>query len=152
MVSKLFDLKTFDWIKGSIVAMLVAILTYVQQLLTDGSQVSIKAIGVTAITSLIGYMIKQLITDENGAVLSMIGGRKKRKTPNSVNGNNYIFDYESDSLFVIGMPANVFSDIMNGDLVYVTNVVNSNGEQYVEFSQTIQYTDFETLYFEIEVN
>jgi len=152
MGSNLFNLNTFDWIKGAIIAILVAVLTYIQQLLTEGSQISIKAIGITAITSLIGYMIKQLMTDESGAILSMVGGRKKRKKPKSKNNDDYEFDDEGEENFTQGMPVNVYSDLINGDLVYVTSALTNNGSQYVQFSQPIQYNDFETLYFEIEIN
>ncbi len=79
MKNGLFKLVPFDLIKGAFVSVFVAILTYVQQLLSDGGQVSIKVILTTSITSLIGYLIKQLMTDSDDKILSFVGGRKKRK-------------------------------------------------------------------------
>lgn len=151
MKNGLFKLAAFDWIKGAIVSVLVAVLTYVQQLLTEGSHISIKMILTTSITSLIGYMIKQLMTDNNGSILSMVGGRKKRKKkPNGIPQNN-VFEFEGND-FALNSVVTYSSDISIETPITVGALFNGEGVQSVQFTETIQFNDFETLYFEVEVD
>ena len=151
MKNGLFKLVPFDLIKGAFVSVFVAILTYVQQLLSDGGQVSIKVILTTSITSLIGYMIKQLMTDNNGVILSMVGGRKKRKKKPTGFPQNNIFEFD-ENLFTTSSVVTYTSDVVFDELsVTVLSVSDSPNSQSVTFNEPIQYSDFETLLFEVEV-
>lgn len=150
MKNGLFKLAAFDWIKGAIVSVLVAVLTYVQQLLTEGSHISIKMILTTSITSLIGYMIKQLMTDDNGVILSMVGGRKKRKKKPTGLQNN-VFEFEGND-FTLQSVVTYSSDISIETPITVGALFNGVDVQSVQFTETIQFNDFETLYFEVEVD
>ena len=149
MKNGLFKLVPFDLIKGAFVSAFVAILTYVQQLLSDGGQVSLKVILTTSITSLIGYLIKQLMTDNNDRILSMVGGRKKRKKPTVFAKDTFTFDGND---FTLSSVVSYTSDSVMGEPVTVASVYNSPDSQTVIFNEPIQFTDFESLYFEIEVD
>lgn len=151
MKNGLFKLVAFDWIKGAIVSVLVAILTYIQQLLTDGGHISIKMILTTSITALIGYMIKQLMTDDNGVILSMVGGRKKRKKKPTGLPQNNVFEFEGND-FTMESVVTYTSDVVVEYPILVVSVFNSPNGQSVTFNEPIQYNDFETLYFEVEVD
>lgn len=147
-MSKLFNLNGFDFIKGCAVAVFVAILTYIQQSLTDGGIISWKQLITISITSLIAYLIKQLMTDSDGAILSMIGSRRRRKKkPTSVSSGVFTFD-ELD--FSLTSTFYAFSDVINDKSVNVYMYNNLGNTQTVEFAEPIDYNDFETLYFEIE--
>ena len=150
-MSNLFNLKTFDFIKGAILSIIVAILTYLQQSFTDSGIISLKMIFSTSIVALIGYLIKQLMTDNNGAILSFTGGRKRRKKkPTAVNGSTFEF---TESLFTVGSVVYYTSDQVSSEiLVNVQSVFNGVGTQSVVFTENINYTDFESLEFEIEVD
>lgn len=145
----IFTLVKNDYIKGAILSIIIGLLTYAKQLLESGGKISITAVLSAVIISFIGYLTKQFLTDNNGAVLSMIGGRKKRKKPTLVNNGVFVFDGNDFNLL---STVTAFSDIMIGELVTVENVNNLIESQEVTFVQTIQYNDFETLYFEIEEN
>ena len=153
MKNGLFKLVAFDWIKGAIVSVLVAVLTYVQQLLTEGSQVSIKMILTTSITALIGYMIKQLMTDNNGVILSMVGGRKKRKKkPTGIpQYPNMEFTFEGND-FTLQSVVTYTSDVNIEYPISVVSVWDSPNSQTVIFNELPQVNDFESLYFEVEVD
>ncbi len=150
-MSKLFNLNVFDFVKGAIVAVFVAILTYIQQSLTDGGLISTKIILTTSITSLLGYILKQLMTDSNGSILSMIGGRKKRKKrPTSI--NNGVFEF-TETLFTMDSFVTYTSDLISiPEVVTIRSVYDSVDGQTVIFNEPIQYTAFESILFEIEVN
>ena len=67
--SKFFKLNTFDFIKGLIVAVLTASLTAILQMLTIvPPNINWKQVAIISITSAISYLIKQLATDEDGAI------------------------------------------------------------------------------------
>lgn len=149
MKNGLFKLVPYDLIKGAFVSVFVAILTYVQQLLSDGGQVSLKVILTTSITSLIGYLIKQLMTDNNDKILSFVGGRKKRKKPTGVSGDTFTFDGND---FTSSSVVTYTSDSASEELVSVKSLFNSANSQTVIFNEPIQYTDFESLFFEVEVD
>lgn len=153
MKNGLFKLAAFDWIKGAIVSVLVAVLTYVQQLLTEGSHISIRMILTTSITSLIGYMIKQLMTDDNGVILSMVGGRKKRKKkPTGLpKYPNMEYTFDGNDFNLQGV-VTCTSDLQIECPISVVSIYPSPLGQIVIFNEPIQFNDFETLYFEIEVD
>jgi hypothetical protein len=67
-MAKLWTVGLQDFIKGLIVAVLTAILTTFAQLL-PGGEIDLKKIGVAGLVAGCAYLIKQLGTDENGAVL-----------------------------------------------------------------------------------
>ena len=104
--------------------------------------------------SILGVILVALrqMTNSSTTPILKVGGRKKRKKPKSKYGETYEFDEEEDSNFTQGMPVNVYSDLMSGDLMHVMTVTANNGAQYVQFTQPIQYNDFESLYFEVEVD
>ena len=151
MKNGLFKLVSFDWIKGAIVSVLVAILTYIQQLLMEGSQVSIKMILTTSITALIGYMIKQLMTDDSGSILSMVGGRKKRKKKPKGLPQTNIYEFEGND-FTMESVVTYTSDVVVEYPISVVSVWDSPNSQTVIFNELAQFNDFETLYFEVEVD
>lgn len=150
MKNGLFKLVPFDLIKGAFVSVFVAILTYVQQLLSDGGQVSIKVILTTSITSLIGYLIKQLMTDSDDKILSFVGGRKKRKKkPTVFAKDTFTFEGQDFTLYSV---VTYTSDSVMEEPVTVASVYNSPDSQTVQFNEPIQFTDFESLFFEVEVD
>lgn len=80
MKNGLFRLSTIDWIKGLVVAVITSAFTYIGQLMnnpafdlwhTDWKQVI--TIGLTAGLS---YVVKNLFSTNDGAVLGIIGGNK----------------------------------------------------------------------------
>ena len=79
--SELFSLNTFDFIKGLLVAVITAVLTTVLQMLTQvPPYVNWNQVGIISLISAISYLLKQLATDNNGAIpILKIGGRKRRK-------------------------------------------------------------------------
>ena len=149
-MSKLFQLNGFDFFKGAIVSIFVAILTYIQQSLTESSTVNLKVILITALTALVGYLIKQLMTDQNGSILKT-GGRKRRKkkTPKGVNGDSFEFD---DQDFDMNSVVFYTSDLVFDASIEVSLISPTPNGQWVTFSMPIQYTDLESLYFEIETD
>ncbi len=153
MKNGLFKLVPFDLIKGAFVLVFVAILTYIQQLLSDGGQISIKMILTTSITSLIGYLIKQLMTDSNDKILSMVGGRKKRKKkPTGLpQYPNMEYKFEGND-FNLQSVVTYTSDLVNEYPISVVSIYPSPLGQIVIFSEPIQFNDFEILYFEVEVD
>lgn len=153
MKNGLFKLVPFDLIKGAFVSVFVAILTYIQQLLSEGGQVSIKMILTTSITALIGYLIKQLMTDSDDKILSFVGGRKKRKKkPTGLpQYPNMEFTFEGSD-FTLQSVVTYTSDFNIEYPISVVSVWNSPNSQTVIFNELPQFTDFETLFFEVEVD
>ena len=75
MLSKLWRLNGKDFIKGLVVAVLVAVLAVIQNLLKekglDLTAVDWQSVGNVAVTAAVAYLGKNLITDEN----DKLGGR-----------------------------------------------------------------------------
>jgi hypothetical protein len=67
--SKLLRLGKNDYIKGLIVAILTAVLTAIYQTLTTGYVVSYKEVATVSVISAIGYILKNLGTNESGEIL-----------------------------------------------------------------------------------
>ena len=67
--SKLLKLGKNDYVKGLIVAILTAVLTAIYQTLTTGYVVSYKEVATVSVISAIGYILKNLGTNENGEIL-----------------------------------------------------------------------------------
>ena len=83
-------------------------------------------------------------------IMSMIGGRKKRKKkPTSVQNNVYEFD---ENIFTMSSVVTSTSDLGSEIPISVSSVINGTNSQSVEFSSAVQYTDFESLFFEIEID
>ncbi len=80
MNSSLFSLQVEDFVKGAVLAVVVAVLGAVQQTLTghglDFASYDWKFISDVAITAFVGYLGKNFASDNTGAVLGMIGGAK----------------------------------------------------------------------------
>ena len=71
------SLNLADFFKGLIVAVLTSIVTLAYQMLLLGS-LDFKAIGMVALISTLGYLLKQLSTNSEGEIFSkesIIGGR-----------------------------------------------------------------------------
>jgi hypothetical protein len=76
MNSAFFKLNNFDLIKGLIIAVLSALLTFLYSFISKGGDivaVDLKQIGGVALAALCAYLLKQLNTDENGAVFGFGG-------------------------------------------------------------------------------
>ncbi len=76
MKSSMFRLNTRDFIKGIVVVIMTAALTlFVQLLQTKGFDLTgadWQQIGTVAVTAAIGYLMKNLVSDENDQVLGKI--------------------------------------------------------------------------------
>jgi hypothetical protein len=69
--SKFFNLNWYDFLKGLAVAVFTAVVTGVLQMLTVVPPLlDAKAIGITAITAMLGYLLKQLNTNSNGELFN----------------------------------------------------------------------------------
>lgn len=70
MTSQLFKLSLRDLFKGAVTAVLAAIMTTLVQMINSGSFSltidNLKAILSVAIVTLLSYLTKNLLTDENG--------------------------------------------------------------------------------------
>lgn len=77
MNSQLFKIDWKDVVKGIVLAMLTAVVAWIVQALgTPGfslSQVDWNEIGKIALTSGLGYILKNYLSDDNGRVLGQIG-------------------------------------------------------------------------------
>lgn len=67
-MSKLFKLAWQDLVRGAIVAALASSLTTLVQAIQTGP-VDWKAIAVIALSTFVGYLVKNLATDEEGKIL-----------------------------------------------------------------------------------
>jgi len=74
MNTKIGTLSAYDFLKGLLVSMLTTTITMVYTCLEAGSiKFDWHTIGVASLCSGVGYIIKQLLTDENGQII----GQKK---------------------------------------------------------------------------
>lgn len=73
-MNKLFELSKSDLVKGLVMAVLTPVVGYVLQILNSGSlELDWKKLGLLAITGLLSYLLKNVLSDENGKVLGRIG-------------------------------------------------------------------------------
>jgi hypothetical protein len=73
MKSGLFSLKTKDWIKGLILAVVVPVLLAVEQSLTEGTLTfNWKQLGMTAAASLVAYLAKNFLTNDTAEAVKTI--------------------------------------------------------------------------------
>jgi len=103
--------------------------------------------------SILGVVLVALrqMTSSGTTPILKIGGRKKRKKkPTSVSNSN-TFEFEGND-FVMGTEVTYSSDLASQVSVFVNGVYEGENTQSVLFSQDILYTDFESLFFEIEVD
>jgi hypothetical protein len=73
MKAKLFSLHTRDLIKGLIVAVITAALTFIVNELQAGNQIDIallKRMGVTALIAFISYVLKNFLTNSKDEFLT----------------------------------------------------------------------------------
>lgn len=71
-MSKFLKLSLKDFVKGLVVAVLTAILTFLQNELVAGSVVDLqllKRVGVSAAIAFLAYLIKNLFTNNNDEIL-----------------------------------------------------------------------------------
>ena len=72
-MSGIFELNWRDLIKGLILSVLTAVLTYIYQILQSGNlTIGWNQVALVSITALLGYLIKNLATDTNGKLLGKI--------------------------------------------------------------------------------
>jgi uncharacterized membrane protein YvlD (DUF360 family) len=80
MTSNLLSLNLQDLVKGAALAAITALLVAAQQALTqhgfDVASYDWKFIGGVVISAISAYLTKNLLSDENGAVLGKYGGTK----------------------------------------------------------------------------
>ena len=68
-MSKFLTLNQYDFVKGMIVASATSSLQVVYQTLEGGTMdIAWKQVGVTALCSSVGYILKNLITNSNGQI------------------------------------------------------------------------------------
>jgi hypothetical protein len=72
MPSSLWTVKTQDFVKGLVVAILTSVLTVFVQMIQTGGQVDLKQVGIAALVAGSAYLLKQFSTAENGKVLGKI--------------------------------------------------------------------------------
>ena len=86
-------------------------------------------------------------------ILKMVGGRKKRKKkPKGLpQYPNMEYTFEGND-FTMESVVTYTSDVVVEYPISVVSVFNSPNGQSVTFNEPIQYNDFETLYFEVEVD
>ena len=59
-----FSLNIKDFLKGAIVAVIIPALVTIQEVIADNGPINWKTIGMVAIGSFIGYIIKNFLTDD----------------------------------------------------------------------------------------
>lgn len=72
MNSEMFSLKIRDFLKGAIMAIIGAVLVFVQQSLTSNQPIDYKTISVIALTAGLSYIIKNYFSDTDGKFLGKI--------------------------------------------------------------------------------
>lgn len=75
--SEFLSLNTSDFVKGLVVFVFTSVLTLLYQMANAGS-FDFKAIAMVALTSALGYLVKQFSTNKSGNLFtfdSIIGGR-----------------------------------------------------------------------------
>jgi hypothetical protein len=71
MNSSIFTLNSNDFIKGLIIAVLTSVVTIVYQTVSTGSlAIDWKAIATVALSSALGYIMKNLLTNSEGKFLA----------------------------------------------------------------------------------
>ena len=147
-MSKLFNINNRDTLNSRFISLFASILDLAYQLLISDSEFSFLQLLAVALGAKLSYLITQYISDEKGAILNKIGGRKKRKKkPRGINGDAFEFD---DQDFTMDSVVFYTSDLVFDEPVDVMLISQTPTGQWVSFSQSISYTDLESLYFEIE--
>jgi hypothetical protein len=102
--------------------------------------------------SILGVVLVALrqMTSSGTTPILKVGGRKKRKKKPSAEMNSTTFEFDGND-FVLNTEVTYTSDLVNDYSVIVIGVYDGENTQTVLFSQDIQYRDFESLFFEIEV-
>jgi hypothetical protein len=103
--------------------------------------------------SILGVVLVALrqMTSSGTTPILKVGGRKKRKKKPRAAMNSNTFEFDGND-FVVNTEVTYTSDLANEVTVIVTGVSDGENTQTVLFSQDIQYSDFETLYFAVEVD
>lgn len=106
-----------------------------------------------SILGIILVILRQTTSSGTTPILSMVGGRKKRKKkPNGLpQYPNMEYTFEGNE-FNLQSVVTYTSDLVSEYPINVVSVWNSPNSQTVIFNEPIQFTDFETLYFEVEVD
>lgn len=71
MKSKFLNLNMIDMLKGLLTAVIVAVITYLYEVLQTGDFTAIewKIVGSTALIAAVGYLFKNLLTNSDGEPL-----------------------------------------------------------------------------------
>jgi hypothetical protein len=73
-MEKILKLGQSDLVKGLVMAVLTPVVGYVYQIVNAGSfAFDFEKLGMLAISGLLGYLLKNVMTAENGKVLGKIG-------------------------------------------------------------------------------
>ena len=71
-MSKFLTLDVRDIIKGLSISIISAVLTVILDILQKGSVIDWKAVGIIALTTGISYLLKNVLSDENGKIAGKI--------------------------------------------------------------------------------
>ena len=71
-MNKFLTLDVRDVIKGLSVSIISAVLTVILDILQKGSVIDWKAVGIIALTTGISYLLKNVLSDENGKIAGKI--------------------------------------------------------------------------------
>ena len=93
--------------------------------------------------------LRQMTSSATTPILK-VGGRKKRKKKPTVFAKD-TFTFEGNE-FTMSSVVTYTSDSVMEEPVSVASVYNSPDSQTVQFNEPIQFTDFESLFFEIEID
>lgn len=102
--------------------------------------------------SILGVVLVALrqMTNSGTTPILKVGGRKKRKKkPTSF--SNDTFEFQGND-FAIDSTVTYTSDSATNETVTVKSVYESSNTQTVSFYEPIEYQDFESLFFEVEVD
>ena len=71
-MSRLFNISLQDLFRGLILAVVNSVLTTLYTALQNGGSIDWKSVALVAITSVIGYLLKALATDEEGKIMGKV--------------------------------------------------------------------------------
>ncbi|MFN5835085.1 MAG: hypothetical protein ACK459_15240 [Akkermansiaceae bacterium] len=102
--------------------------------------------------SILGVVLVALrqMTSSGTTPILKVGGRKKRKKKPTGLPQDGAYTFEGND-FTTNSVATYTSDVVSQYPIEVASIFNSENSQTVFFSEEIQYKDFESLFFEVEV-
>lgn len=84
MKSKFLNLNFKDLAKGLLTAVIVAVITYLYEVIGTGDFTTIdwKVVGTTALIAAVGYLFKNLVTNSEGTPFKTEAAVTKKNSPN----------------------------------------------------------------------